>query len=72
MLVVKWPDKREVHLHSTAHTGQMKDTDKIHHTTNEPIFKPDVVNDYNINMRLVDKADMQMGAVDTLRKNVKW
>lgn len=35
-------------------------------------MKPDVVNDYNKNMRLVDKADMQITSVDCLRKTSKW
>ena len=30
MIAIKWHDKREVHLLSTIHTGQMKDTHKIH------------------------------------------
>lgn len=72
MIAIKWHDKREVHLLSTVHTGQMKDTKKIHWKTKEHIFKPDIVIDYNINMRLAVKADMQLSSVDNLRKSVKW
>ena len=72
MTAIKWHDKREVHLLSTVHTGRMLTTGKIHCQTRKPILKPDVIIDYNTNMRLIDKADMQLNAVDTLRKNDKW
>lgn len=35
-------------------------------------MKPDIVNDYNINMRLVATSDMQITEVDFLRKTKKW
>lgn len=44
----------------------MEETNKIDRVTKERIVKPDVVNDYNINVRLIDKSDMQISSVDCL------
>jgi len=35
-------------------------------------MKPAAVIDYNANMQLVDKSDMQIGIVETVRKSIKW
>ena len=72
ILVLKWTDKREILLLSTIHRGEMEETRKIDRKTGERIVKSDVVNDYNINMRLIDKSDMQISSVDCLRKSKKW
>ena len=72
MLAIKWKDKRDVHLLTTFHKGELQDTGKTDHKTNDPVIKPDVVTDYTVNMRLIDKADMQIGNVECLRKSVKW
>ncbi len=45
----------------------MEETGKKDRSTGEAILKPDVVNDYNINMRLVDKNDMQITGVDCMK-----
>ena len=72
ILVIRWHDKREVHLLSTVHSGKMEYSGKTSWKTKEKIMKPDVVNDYNENMRLIDKSDMQITSVDCLRKTRKW
>ena len=72
ILVLKWTDKREILLLSTIHRGEMEETRKIDRKTGERIVKSDVVNDYNINMRLIDKSDMQISSVDCLKKSKKW
>ena len=72
LLAMKYKDKREVHLQSTVYEGKMVNTGKEHWLTKEPILKPDIVIDYNINMRLVDKSDTQVGTIDSLRKSMKW
>ena len=72
LLAVKWYDKREVHMLATEHTREMMDSGKVNHVTNEPIMKPDCVIDYNTNMRLIDKADMQISAIECVRRTVKW
>lgn len=35
-------------------------------------MKPDVVNDYNENMRLIDNSDIQITSVHCLRKTKNW
>ena len=65
-------DKRDFCMLSTIHKGEMTITRKVDHRTHEQIMKPDIIVDYNKNMRLVDKSDMQIGTVACLRKSVKW
>ena len=72
VLCVKWHDKRDVIMCTTVNPNEMVDTGKKDPVTNEPIVKPAAVIDYNTNMRLVDKSDMQIGLVETVRKSVKW
>ena len=48
------------------------DTGRTRHGTEDPILKPDLVLDYNDNMRLVDKADKRVSFVDCVRKPVTW
>ena len=72
MLAIRWHDKKEVNLLTTIHKGKLIDSGKLNWRTNEKIFKPDTVCDYNINMRLVDKSDMMVGEIDCLRKCCKW
>ena len=57
---------------STIHTGQMMDTGRTRHGTEDPMLKPDLVLYYNDNMRPVDKADMMISFVDCARKTVTW
>lgn len=71
ILCIWWHDKKEVHLLTTVHKGEMGVAGKTSWRTNQEIMKPDVVNDYNKNMRL-DKADMQITSVDCLSKTRKW
>lgn len=51
--------------------GDMTDSGKKTRQ-DEIIFKPDIIVDYNINLRLVDKSDMMIGSVECVRKTVKW
>ena len=71
LLAVKWNDKRDVHMITTEHAGAMINSGKNDYRTNEPLKKPDCVIDYNVNMRLVDKSDMQISAVECVRKSIK-
>lgn len=69
----KWVDKKPVLMLSTVHHDvQLVATNKINRLTNEPIKKPKSVIDYNQNMGLIDKADMQMSFNDSARKSTKW
>ena len=59
-------DKRDFCILSTIHKGEMTITGKVDHRTHEQIMKPDIIVDYNKNMRLVDKSDMHIGTVACL------
>ncbi|XP_069181274.1 piggyBac transposable element-derived protein 4-like [Procambarus clarkii] len=72
MLSVRWRDRREVNMLTTIHTGGMLDSGKVYFQMHFPIYKPDCVIDYSMNMRLVDKCDMMLSAVECMRKSVKW
>ena len=72
LLAMEYKDKRKVHLLSTVHEGKMVNTGKEHWLTKESILKPDIVIDDNINMRLVDKSDLQVGTIDCPRTSMKW
>ncbi|XP_069180183.1 piggyBac transposable element-derived protein 4-like [Procambarus clarkii] len=72
ILEVCWKDKREVNMLTTIHTGEMLDSGKVRYRGDGSLFKPDCIIDYNINMRLVDKCDMMVGAVECVRRTVKW
>uniref|UniRef100_A0A0N7ZD38 PiggyBac transposable element-derived protein domain-containing protein n=1 Tax=Scylla olivacea TaxID=85551 RepID=A0A0N7ZD38_SCYOL len=65
---MRWHDKRQVVMLSSIHTGQMKDSGKIHFKTKKPIMKPDLVLDYTKTMRLVDKTDMMVSFIDCISK----
>lgn len=72
ILSVRWKDKREVNLLTTIHDGTMVNSGKVSHKTNAPLYKPDCVLDYNINMRLIDKSDMMIGTAECVRKTCRW
>lgn len=71
VLASKWKDKRDVHMITSFHDGRLQDSGKIG-VNNEPIRKPNFILDYTRNMRLVDKADMQLATVECVRKSIKW
>ena len=72
MLAIRWVDRKPVLMLSTVHEGKIVEMDKRKRGTEENVKKPDAILDYNINMRLVDKCDMQIGEIDCVRKSVKW
>ncbi len=72
MLALQWIDKRPVNMLTTVHRGAMEDSGKVDRRTSEPVMKPDAVNDYSINMRLVDKTDMLIISIDCLHKMRNW
>ena len=72
IMTMKWHDKRDVTLLTTFHKGNMVDTGKRDPMTREPVIKPDITQDYTLNMRLIDKADMLLGPVECIRKTIKW
>jgi len=56
---------------STVHKPIVKKTNKIDKQGNY-VLKPVCVIDYNANMGLVDKSDMQISFNTTSRKSIKW
>ncbi|XP_069157023.1 piggyBac transposable element-derived protein 4-like [Procambarus clarkii] len=69
---VSWKDKREVNLLTTVHDGTMVNSGKVNRVMQEPVYKPDCVLYYNINMCLVDKSDLMVGTVKCVQKTLKW
>ena len=72
MLAVCWYDTRVVRFLTTVQQGELVNTGRVDRVTRQPIVKPDVVLDYTINMRLVDKSDMMITSIDCLRKTCRW
>ncbi|KAJ8968637.1 hypothetical protein NQ314_002197 [Rhamnusium bicolor] len=50
----------------------MKNTGKKDYKTGKAIIKPSCIIDYNENMGAVDKTDMLLSSVESVRKTVKW
>ena len=72
ILSLNWQDRKPVKMITTVNCGDMLDSGKVNFSTQEKIMKPDVVLDYNQNMRLVDKCDCQLSGVECIRKCSKW
>lgn len=72
LLAIKWHDKREVHMLTSINKDGMAPTKKKNHLTNEIVEKPLAVIDYNANMGGVDKSDMQIHFIESVRKTIKW
>ena len=71
IMALRWLDRREVCMLSTLHSNELKNTDKKD-KQNIPIQKPTCVIQYNRNMGAVDRSDMMISSVDSLRKSMKW
>ena len=65
-LAMCWKDKRQVYMLSTVHSDAMVPQ------AEGKVSKPLAILDYNNNMGLVDKSDMQMSFNDTTRRSMKW
>lgn len=72
LLVIKWKDRRDVTMISTMHENKMVTIPKIDRHTKEKMKKPLVVLDYNDKMGAVDRCDMLITSIDSMRKNIKW
>lgn len=72
LMVEKWVDKRDILMISSVHENRLLDSGKRNRENNEIIKKPASVLDYNKNMGLVDKADMQISFNTSSRKTTKW
>ena len=74
ILCTAWMDKCEVFLLSTVHKPLVHKSKSFDYSdgVKKHIWKPECVMDYNINMRLVDKSDAMISAIDCARKTMKW
>ncbi|CAK1591024.1 unnamed protein product [Parnassius mnemosyne] len=72
--VMKWKDKRVVHLLSNYHDPQNVSTviRKERNGDSNQIACPEVVKDYNANMNFVDKFDQLKSCYAIERKSRKW
>ena len=77
-MTMRWNDpyktksNKVVSLMSTRHTGAVIDSGKIHHSTDRPILKPDVIVSYNKSMGGVDNLSRVIVPYTLARKGVKW
>jgi len=77
-VVLRWNDpyktksQKVVSLMSTKHTGEIAETGRIHHATQRPILKPDVIVCYNKTMGGVDNLSRVLVPYSLARKGVKW
>lgn len=72
MFAISWHDRHQVNMQTTVHKGEMVDTERKDRRTGEIIKQPDAIVDDNVNMRLVDKSDMQVGSIECIRQCGKW
>ncbi len=72
ILLLSWVDNKEVNLISTVHEPVDRPARRRQRGTGITLEKPQVVNDYNINMRLVDKKDQVVASAECARKTMRW
>ncbi len=72
VLLLSWVDNKEVNVLSTIHAPVQEQARRRQRGTGLPIFKPQCINDYNINMRLVDKKDQVVASAECARKTMRW
>jgi hypothetical protein len=72
LLALKWSDKREVWMLTTCHNSEMVPTEKEDRKTGVSVRKPKCVVDYNNCMGSVDRTDMLLSSIESIRKTLKW
>ena len=72
MLVIKFHEKRDVHMISTCHNATYSVLNKRDRRTGDPVIKPTAVVDYCSNMGGVDLSDQMLQYYAALRRTVKW
>lgn len=72
LLALKWRDRKDVWMLSSAHEPKMIKSGRIHYRTGSPKLKPECVVDYNIKMGSVDHVDMVLSTINSCRKCLKW
>ncbi|XP_023225339.1 piggyBac transposable element-derived protein 4-like [Centruroides sculpturatus] len=71
IVVAKWKDKRDVLMLSTKHATEITSIGKKNYKQEE-IFKPKIVQDYNIGKTGIDLSDQYSSYSSAVRKSVKW
>ena len=72
VLCVKYADKRDVYMLTTAHEDTAVETEARANDGVRRIPKPTAIVDYNKYMGHVDKTDQMMNAYKSFRKTMKW
>lgn len=72
LLAVKYCDKREVYMLTTAYDNSTAPTGKVDRSTGRQIMKPECIVRYNKFMGAVDKTDMLLHSVECIRRTTKW
>jgi hypothetical protein len=72
LLALRWRDKKDVYMLTSAHEPKMIVTTKTNYATGLNKSKPACVVDYNLNMGSVDMVDMVLSAINSCRKSLKW
>ena len=72
VLLLSWMDNKEVNVLSTVHRPIQEQARRRQRGTGLPLQKPQAINDYNINMRLVDKKDQVVASAECARKTMRW
>lgn len=71
LLLFYWVDGKEVNILSTVHESVEEPARRPQRGTGLPVNKLQCINDYNINMRLVDK-DQVVASAECARKTMRW
>ncbi|XP_070573161.1 piggyBac transposable element-derived protein 4-like [Ptychodera flava] len=71
VLALKWQDKRDVTILSSAHTAEWG-VSSTHDRDGNPVIKPTCVIDYNQHMGGTDLADQLVRYYPTYRRKNKW
>lgn len=69
LMALKGCDKREVGLLSMYHSVT---TEEVKRKLRETVIKPSCIVDNNKSMGAVDKSDMIINSIESIRKSVKW
>lgn len=72
MLAIQWDDKRLTSVPTTVSSSQKQDSGEVTCGTGKSTLKPDAILDCNVNMKLLDKADLMISSVNCLRRSCKW
>ncbi|XP_066270739.1 LOW QUALITY PROTEIN: piggyBac transposable element-derived protein 4-like [Branchiostoma lanceolatum] len=71
LLGMKYRDRRDVKMLSTAHSAKMASTNGNNHR-GELIMKPECIHEYNQYMGAVDSSDQMVAYLCFRRRTVKW